>query len=404
MNTVTKDKQSNVIQIASRGNYFTNFLTVDVTDDVIDVKSRNEVGSKKIKHNFNYNTSGRVVIKKNGNESKISGWGQLALMDQSASMIHFDFERKLPLSSHSTIGLGLIPGVPMYKPTLKSVPVNGIDCSEVLPNIGEFGEDYDAQTANVAIVNGFIGSAGRFEKNSRAALWSMGPHFEGREVSYSLWFKTKATDHPILISYEGYWIKKEVMNLRLRDGMPELVISSTQKLKPKDKSLRLNDGKWHHIAIINPADDSWLSDFKMIVDGQNIRTIVKGDNVEVSFANGGVVSLGGFGHGRSSRISDEEHSNRKGFAMGDNFVGLMDEVQIYARALSIAEAQDLYWKHLPDTPSSKPSPGSSAKPIILSPTISPSRRTSSSPTVNPSATTTSSPSKANVEEGYFDSY
>ena len=35
LNTVTKDPESDLIQIVSRGNFFSNFLSVDVFDDVI---------------------------------------------------------------------------------------------------------------------------------------------------------------------------------------------------------------------------------------------------------------------------------------------------------------------------------------------------------------------------------
>ena len=37
LNTVTKDPESDLIQIVSRGNHFTNFLSVDIFDDVIEV-------------------------------------------------------------------------------------------------------------------------------------------------------------------------------------------------------------------------------------------------------------------------------------------------------------------------------------------------------------------------------
>lgn len=346
LNTATKDKESNIVQIVSRGNYFNNFLTVDVTDDVIDIRCHNEVGSQKIKHNLDYEESGRIVISKRGDASTIEGSGQLALIDQSASLIHFNFEEKLPLSTRSILGLGLIPESGEYKPTMTSVPVNGIDCEEVIPNVGEFGIDYDAQSANVKLVKGVSGFAGEFEENSRAAIWSMGPHFEGREISYSLWIKTEATDTPILVSYEGYWIKNTVMNLRLRNGRPELILSSTQRLRAwHPHPLRLNDGHWHHIVVTNPADDSFLSEMKMYVDGEEIKTDIDGKDERVTFPNGGIISLGGFGHGRSGANDLELRHTRDNYENGDNLVGALDEVKIFARALSSQEVGLLYAEH-----------------------------------------------------------
>ena len=389
LNTVTKDKESNIIQIASRGNYFTNFLTVDVSDDFIDIRCRNEAGTNPIKHNFNYNKSGRVLIQKVGNETTSSGWGALAFLDQSAPMLQFDFEEKLPLSSRPILGLGLIPGVPSseYTPAMTSVPVNGIDCEKVLVNVGEFGQDYDAHTANVKLVQGIKGKAGKFAKDSRAAVWSMGPHFEGRDVAYALWFKTEARDSPILISYEGYWIKKTVMNLRLVNGRPELILSKNQKLRPTKNGVRLNDNQWHHLAVSNPTDGSMLSEIRMFVDGVEIDTLVIGDDEPVEFPNGGVISLGGFGHGRSS--NPVERLNRHRFFGGDEFVGLLDEVYIFARAISEEEVGELHLKPVSPSPSTSPSKSSAPS---SEPSFQPSSAPSTSPSTSPSTRISSAPS------------
>lgn len=382
---MTKDSESNIVQIASRGNYFNNFLTVDILDDVIDIRCNNEIGSKQITQNFDYKQSGRLVISKSGNETSIEGSGQLALLDQSASMLHFSFEAILPLSTRDILGLGLVPGSGAYKPRMESVQVNGIDCTDVIPNVGEFGMDYDAQSANVNLVKGVSGRAGQFNKNSRVGVWSMGPHFEGREVSYSLWVRTTSTDTPILISYEGYWLKNTVMNLRLRNGRPELVYSSTQRLRAADyHSLRLNDGEWHHIAVTNPADDSFLSDMKMYIDGLEITTDVDGKNEKVSFPNGGVISLGGFGHGRGHLSDDPKNrNNRDDFESGDNLVGRLDEVKIFARAISSEEVFVLYAEHSSPSPSSvvsaSPSSVVSASPSSSFVSASPSSSVVSAP-------------------------
>jgi len=386
---VTKDTESDIVQVASRGNYFNNFVTVDVSDDVIDIRCRNEVGSEPVGYNLDYEESGRLLISKLGNERTIEGSGQFALMDQSAPLLHFSFEEKLPLSTRSILGLGLIPGSADYKPKMKFVPVNNTNCFEVIPNIGEFGMDYDAQSAHVELVEGISGLAGKFEEKSRAAVWSMGPQFEGREISYSLWIKTNATDTPILISYEGYWIKDTVMNLRLNDGFPELVLSSTQRLTAGNHSIRLNDGLWHHIVVTNPADDSFLSDMKMYVDGEKIETAIHGENAIVTFPNGGVISLGGFGHGRAGTKDVVYRNERKAFMSGNNLAGLLDEVKIFARALLLDEVRLLYRSSSP-APSSLPSRSSA-------PTFQPSDKPSSIPSVKP--TQSIQPSSTNNSQG-----
>ena len=83
----------------------------------------------------------------------------------------------------------------------------------------------------------------------------------------------------------------------------------------------------------------------MYIDGEEIATTVDGKNEILAFPNGGVISLGGFGYGRTSSGDIVRRDNRDGFLNGDNYVGLMDEVKIFARALSKEEVISLYQDH-----------------------------------------------------------
>lgn len=393
MNTVTKDKWSNVVQIASRGNYFSSFLNVDITDNKIDIISNNEVGDKRMKYNLNYEESGRLTIKKKGSQREIIGTGQLTLTDTSAALIYFDFEKLSLLRDRPVLGLAQARSYPAHvepKPVMDFVPVQGINCFESLPNEGEFGVDYDAAIANIQLVDGVDGMAGRFSGMSRAAIWSMGPHFEGREVAYSLWFKTGSERTEILISYEGFWIKKTALNLRLRKGRPEIIYSADQRLMPNDSTFRLNDNQWHHIVVSNSKDDSYLSELEMYVDGRIVPTMIEGLDKQVSFPNGGVISLGGFGHGRTSSSDNPEvRDGRDGFLKGKNFVGVMDEVKIFARSISADEVKKMYEEHRPDSHTDLPSMTAS-----YSPSISPSQMFSDIPSIAPTVSTTNIPSES----------
>jgi len=62
-NTVTKDPESNLLQIVSRGNSFNNFLKIEVTHGALKVTSYNEIGPK-AKNNQNYEAYGSLVLNK----------------------------------------------------------------------------------------------------------------------------------------------------------------------------------------------------------------------------------------------------------------------------------------------------------------------------------------------------
>ncbi len=381
-------------------------MTVDISDDSIDIKCHNEIGDEEIKYNLDYEVSGRLTITKTDSDgSKINAWGELNVLDQSAPMLHFDFEEIVPLDSQTILGLGLIPDVPKYTPRLKKVPVNGIECQFALKNVGEFGVNYDAQVGNISLVRGVMGKAGKFVDNSRAGIWGMGPHFGGREVSYSIWFQTEAAGSPVLISYEGYWLKKTVMNLRLVDGRPELVMSKDQRIVANiPVAKRLNDGDWHHIVVSHTIDDGMLSEMKMYINGAEIETILDGKDEKVSFPNGGVVSLGGFGHGRTSSNDPITRQYRVGFTDGEQFVGLIDEVSVWARAISSEEVRDMFYfgsgkTSIPTRPptislTAVPSPGPTGFPTdapSLKPTAKPTAKPTSKPTSKPTVTPTTKP-------------
>jgi hypothetical protein len=98
-------------------------------------------------------------------------------------------------------------------------------------------------------------------------------------------------------------------------------------------------------VVTNPADDSFLSEMKMYVDGEEIKTDIDGKDERVTFPNGGIISLGGFGHGRSGTNNLELRHTRDNYENGDNLVGALDEVKIFARALSSQEVGLLYAEH-----------------------------------------------------------
>ena len=338
LNTVSKDSQSDIIQVVSRGNFFSNFLAIDISDDTVDITSYAEVGSEKTMSNFNYVASGHLRILKEQGSKSISTTGELSFFDADDPMLYFNFQRIASLEDRPVLGLGELPGT-RRAPIVTDVTVGDSTCSDALINAGAFGQDYDAQSTNVALTSGVYGTAGVFTEDSRAAVFGMGPHSGQMPISYALWFKTSDYGIRTLLSYEGFWGQDAVMNLRLRDGRPELVYSASQKLFAKDNEVdQFNNGLWHHIAATMPFKGCKISEVKLYVDGEELATSLVGDDTIVNLPNGGMISIGGFGYGD---VGNGGNLSREGFRAGLNYVGALDDVMVFARSLSQIEIKEI---------------------------------------------------------------
>ncbi len=329
LNTASIDPQSNILQIVSRGNFFSNFLSVDFAVDAIDITLYDEQGLEKTTENFNYVASGNLRISKAGGSKSIIATGDLSLINPYDPIIYFNFESQGLIQDRHVLGLGELPNV-RRSPTVTTVEVDGKDCEESLINVGVFGQDYDAQSSNVLLTSGGVyGNAGVFTTESRAAIFGMGPHSGTHPISYSLWFKTTSFGSRTLLNYEGYWSHDAVLNLRLRDGIPEVVYSASQKLVA-NKDGSYNNGAWHSLIVTMPFDGCKMSEMRMFIDGLKLTTSMIGVDSQIDLPNGGMMSVGGVGYGG---IGNEGNFLRNGFMQGLNFEGTFDEVMVFARSL-----------------------------------------------------------------------
>jgi len=323
--TVIKDPESNLIQIASRGMNFNSFLTVDVSHDTIDITSHNEIGENQQGYNYNYATNGRILIHKSGDNVHFDTSGELKFIDISGPLIHFDFETIVRLKDRPVTGL-----YQAGKLQPRKVMMGGIICKESLPNVGAFGQSYDAQVANLMLVNdGQHGKAGNFSEYSHVGVFGMGPHAGGNIVSYSLWFKT-TTRNTILLSYKGRWNHNTFADLVIGPkGQIQFLYSPFSKLSGYTKGL--NDNHWHHVIINMPSKNCLLSEITMFVNGSREYYKVIGNDNVIHFPDAGFVSLGGYGHSQRPEIK----------RMKNPFLGLLDEVSVWGRTLSWREIQKI---------------------------------------------------------------
>ena len=324
-NTVTKDPKSDLVQVVTRAKWLNNFVTVDVTDDVIDITLYNQAAPKP--SDGKYDVYGKFVIDKSSGRKVFKDEGELAFLDREARMIHFDFEENFALADRQVIGLQ--PGP--RDPFMSEVTIQGVRCDRSFPNRGVFGQNYDAQYGDIASEEGPRGKAGVFNPNSQMAVYGAGPQGHGNVISYALWVKTTSEEDLILINTGRMWDRglRGVMNLNLKNGEPEFLIAENERLIAKGQ--KLNDGKWRHIAVSMPKKDCKLSEVQFYVDGRPVESHVVGkDNpVNVSLVN--KVSVGGLGYGKIP-------TNMHGFKP---FAGSLDEVSVWSRALTAEEVAEL---------------------------------------------------------------
>jgi hypothetical protein len=243
-------------------------------------------------------------------------------------MLHFDFEENFALKDRIVLGFSLRQRGDPFK---SEVEIEGITCDRSFRNQGAFGRNYDAQNGNIVLAEGPRGKAGVFNPKSRMAVYGAGPHGYGNVVSYALWMKTTSAEDMVLIN-TGRAGLSGLMNLNLNDGEPELLTAANERLIAKGQ--KLNDGKWHHIAVSMPRKDCNLSEVRFYVDGQAIESNVVGQDKRISVSMANKVTIGGLGHGNGKTPFSKLIHGKLGIKP---YEGSLDEISVWARALTAAE-------------------------------------------------------------------
>ncbi len=328
-NTVTKDPKSDLVQVVTRAKFMNNFVTVDVTDDVIDIALYNQVAPDP--SDGRYDVYGKFVIDKTLGKKVFKDEGELAFLNRQARMLHFDFEEDFALADRQVLGLNKRPGNPFVSETV----IQGVRCDRSFANRGVFRHNYDAQYANIALAEGPRGKAGVFNPKSQMAVYGAGPHGHGNVISYALWMRTTSKQDMVLIN-TGRNGLRGLMNLNLKNGQPELLLAANARLIANVQ--KLNDGKWHHIAVSMPKKDCKLSEVQFYVDGQGVESKVVGQDNRVNVSLANKVTIGGLGHGPSKTPFSQLIHIEQGIKP---FEGSLDEVSVWARGLTAQEVAEL---------------------------------------------------------------
>ena len=329
--TMSKTVGSSLLQIVSRGNKMHGFLSAATTDDTIVVKHFKDVGPGP-KYNNNYSESGSLIIdKSNPSDTKISANGDLAILNDSAALIHFDFEAKYKMSERQIEGLYSDKMIP------EKIVVGRKKCNKSIHNVGTFGQQYDSQVKEVALVQGRHNntSAGKFRARSRMAVFSMGPYTAGMVNSISFWMKTSQAKREMVLLYFGPnrdITEKNTLRFILKNGQLNFRFSRSSTNFRLIQEKMLADNEWHHIAMSMPFDSCKYSDVDLYIDGApyEFEQTVGEDN-HIFFHTEGRLNIGSYGYAKDSNADD----------LLSHFVGQLDDIMIWSHALKATDVLQL---------------------------------------------------------------
>lgn len=332
--TASQDSSTNLVQIISRANFNNGFLKFIVNPEELNIISYNEFGEKG-RDNRQYEENGSMIIKRNVTNQfeSVKSDGVLELIRYGEPLIHYTFDESMPLSTRRVDGMGTNKDL---EPS--EIDIRGMNCNTSIPNYGEFGQNYDAQYANVELHVGIMGSAAKFQESSRMAVYGLGPHTGGTIISYAFFLKTKGDGEMILVHYAPKWNlnqggDKDIFTLTLDHGTLKLYLSTSSTLRPKE-SHTLNDGKWHSIAITMPKESCHLSMVKMIIDGIEVETKATNSR-RIYFVPHGHISFGGLGY--SNTLESD-------YPTWNPYVGKIDEFLLWTKKIDAYQVSEAMGK------------------------------------------------------------
>ena len=138
--TASKDKNSDLIQIVSRGNGLNGFLKIEVENKVLRVRHYHEIGLKP-KNNNDYEQNGLLIIDKKRSYTRIHSSGALEIVDVRRALIHFNFEELVPMRTRQVPGMKQMRGETEIGLIANSTEMEGVTCTEALPNMAKFGRE-----------------------------------------------------------------------------------------------------------------------------------------------------------------------------------------------------------------------------------------------------------------------
>ncbi len=314
--TVSKDPKSDLVQIVTDRNLPT---MITVYNDKLELQcfDRRLEPDGTLKENPCYDEH-MLTIDKSGPETTFrEGKGFLKPLDRDALFIHYPFE------------------------TIEPTPF-GSERSRrtMIRNHGELGGTYDGRTWNTTAAEGKLGRGLQLEEGGVVDVHGTGPFglFDRAERTLAIWLKTESDGkHNIICGGSGLKAKHPgrtgAMDLGIENG--RLFVRTSTGEIPASRTA-INDGKWHHVALVVLPNAHTLGDIRVYTDGEPQPWAVSVDPSQPIEAMMGIygISLGG-----SHRPVWAKSKRKPGTV---SLPGTIDDFAAWYRALSSEEILKLY--------------------------------------------------------------
>ncbi len=322
MNTVTKDPESDLIQLVARGNNLSNMTLVDVENDKLFISTYHQNGDK----------LGSLTIDKSSSETTIDGSGLLKPIHPKGLQISWSFDKQLDTTYYKNSIEGTFPKLARNNPLMSNItrPI-------VYLNDGGFGDDYSLIGGNVRQAQGILGNAVEISTNTNLFVLPMGPMESGYERTLACWVKTNANGRLLLLNSGSYWgTGGQFFNLGIHDGNLEVALRPETYTTTRNHAI--NDGEWHHLAVVMSHFDAKIDELRLFVDGKLIEdkhTTNPQTRINTQQANWMAIA------------TQKGNYNTDLSAMNiQDFTGLLDDFSIWTRALSDSDINLLYTEGL----------------------------------------------------------
>jgi len=319
MSTVTQDPKSDLIQLVARGNNLSNMTLFDVENEKLLISA----------YHWNGEKLGSLSINKSTPEKTIEGTGLLEPINPKGIQIHWSFDEQLDTTNYKNSIEGAFPKQGKHNPLMSSItqPI-------VYLNDGDFSYDYSLIGSDAEQAKGVLGDAVNISSSTNLFVLPMGPMDKGFERSLACWVNTSGTGRQLILNSGSYWSKTgQFFNLGLNNG--NLEVALRPEIYTTTSNLKINDGEWHHIAVVVPYKDARIKDLKLFVDGKPIedKQIEKpGTSIKTMQANWMAIATqtGTYKTDLASTMDMQD------------YVGLLDDFSIWTRALTENEIKRLY--------------------------------------------------------------
>ncbi len=319
MNTVTRDPKSDLIQLVARGNNLSNMTLVDVERDKLLITTYHQNGDK----------LGSLSIDKSSPKTTIEGTGILKPINPKGLQIHWSFDKQLDSTNYKNSIEGAFPKQGKHNPLMSTIvqPIAYL-------NDGGFSYDYSLIGSDAEQVNGVLGDAAKISSSTNLFVLPMGPMDYGFERTAACWVKTSATGRQLILNSGSYWSKTgQFFNVGLNNG--NLEVALRPEIYTSTSSLKINDGKWHHIAVVVPYANAKIKDFKLFVDGK----LIEGKQTKKPETSIRTIQANWMAIATQTETYKTDLANTMDM---QDYVGLLDDFSLWTRALTESEINRLY--------------------------------------------------------------